>query len=93
MPLNYTHQMELLRDLLEDHQLDCCGSVSEYEQIERVVQSLLANDNVNQEIKAILEQIYVYGQKGKNTNNSTSHIEMHQNQLSQWVEEIDQTYF
>ena len=32
MPLQYQDQVSLLKDILTNHQTDCCGSVSEYEQ-------------------------------------------------------------
>ena len=49
MPLQYQDQVNLLKDILTNQQTDCCGSVSEYEQLERLIKSLMANSNVNQE--------------------------------------------
>ena len=40
MPINQQHQLEVLKDILVNHQSDCCGTVSECEQLERLIQSL-----------------------------------------------------
>lgn len=87
MPLNQQNQLELLKDILRNHQLDCCGSVSELEQLERLVKSLMTDSNLNNEV---LEQIYSYSQNGINSNNLDTHIEAHQQQLSQWVNDMNQ---
>ncbi len=90
MPLSQQHQVSILKDILNDHQNDCCGSVSECEQVERLVKSLLANGQLTQEIIPILNEIYTYSQNGKYTADLDSHISEHQEQLSQWVSSIDQ---
>lgn len=87
MPLNQQYQVELLKDILSNHQLDCCGSVSELEQLERLVKSLMADANLNNDV---LEQIYHYSQNGINSNNLDNHIESHQQQLSEWVSDMNQ---
>jgi len=89
MPLQYQDQVSLLKDILTNHQTDCCGSVSEYEQLERLIKSLLVNSNISQDVKPVLEQIYSYSQGGINSSSSDQHIESHQTQLSQWVDRID----
>jgi YtzH-like protein len=90
MPLQYQDQVSLLTDILTNHQTDCCGSVSECEQLERLIKSLLVNSNIDQNVKNVLEQVYSYSQNGINSNNLDNHIESHQQELSQWVENIDQ---
>ncbi|MCU9614251.1 YtzH-like family protein [Caldibacillus lycopersici] len=90
MPINHTDQLNLLKDILQNHQEDCCGSVSECEQIERLVKSLMVNENVSTEAKSILNQVYSYGQSGKYTQDLNTHIESHQDQLSDWVDTIGQ---
>lgn len=87
MPLNQQNQVELLKDILSNHQVDCCGSVSELEQLERLVQSLKDESNLNPNV---LEQIHNYSQNGIQSNNLDQHIESHQQQLSQWVSNVDQ---
>lgn len=90
MPLSQEHQMNLLKDIINDHQLDCCGSVSECEQLERLVKSLMVHTNINSDVKNILQQIYSYSQDGINSSNLDQHIESHQQELSQWASSIDQ---
>ena len=58
MPLQYQDQVNLIKDILTNQQSDCCGSVSEYEQLERVIKSLMANNHVNQQDVQVLSQIY-----------------------------------
>ena len=89
MPLSHEHQITLLKDILNNQQTDCCGSVAEYEQVERLVKSLMVNMNINDDIKTVLTEIYNYSQTGINTNNSEDHITTNQNNLSQWVNEMD----
>ncbi len=90
MPIHYTDQLNLLKDILERQLSGSRGSVSECEQIERLVKSLLANHVLDQRTKDILTDIYEYGQKGKYTQKLDEHIENHQDQLVQWVNEIGQ---
>ncbi|WP_088043158.1 YtzH-like family protein [Bacillus sp. EAC] len=89
MPLNHEHQLTILRDILMNHQSDCCGTVSECEQLERLVQSLLTNDQVTDDVKSMLNDVYYYSQSGKYSSDLDQHITSHQNQLSQWVTDFD----
>lgn len=89
MPLSHHDQMTLLKDILSNHQTDCCGSVAECEQLERLVKSLLVNPSINDNIRPILEQVYSYSQNGINTQNLDNHILSHQNNLSQWVQDMN----
>ncbi len=86
VPLNQQDQLQLLKDILSNHQVDCCGSIAELEQLERLVKSLMTDSNVDNEV---LEQIYHYSQNGINSSNLDNHIESHQQQLSQWVNEVE----
>lgn len=90
MPISQQDQINLLKDILNNHQLDCCGSVSELEQLERLVKSLLTNTEVNNETKQLLMEIYSYSQNGKYSSDLTEHIENYQPQLHQWVENIEE---
>lgn len=90
MPIQYTDQLNLLKDILQNHQEDCCGSVSECEQIERTVKSLLVSGQLPADAQEILTDIYKYGQQGKYTQHLDIHIQNHQEQLSNWVNQIDQ---
>ncbi|MGJ7920385.1 YtzH-like family protein [Neobacillus sp. LXY-4] len=90
MPLNDQDQVNLLKDILSNQQTDCCGSVSEYEQLERLVKSLMVNTNVNHDVKTVLQEIYYYSQNGIQSKNINDHIDSNQQRLSNWVNEIDQ---
>ncbi|MDR4889282.1 hypothetical protein DZB84_08340 [Bacillus sp. HNG] len=90
MPLDYTHQMDILKDILSNHQMDCCGTVAECEQLGRLIQSLIANPNIDQSVKQVLTDVYSYSQQGQYTQHLDNHIESHQNQISQWISDIDQ---
>lgn len=85
MPLNQQHQVEILKDILSNHLTDCCGSVSELEQLERLVKQLMTESNINNDV---LAQIYNYSQNGINSSNLDLHIESHQGQLTQWVRDM-----
>ena len=88
MPLNHYDQVNLLKDILANHQLDCCGSVAECEQLERLAKALMANENINinTDVMPIPEEIYRYSQDGVNTQDLDSHILSNQENLSQWVD-------
>lgn len=89
MPLNHEHQLTILRDILMNHQSDCCGTVSECEQLERLIQSLLTNDQLDDGVKSKLSDVYYYSQSGKYSSDLDQHITNHQQQLSQWVSDLD----
>ncbi|MGG4467446.1 YtzH-like family protein [Paenibacillus alvei] len=89
MPITHEHQLGILKDILNNHQEDCCGSVSECEQLERLVISLKVNGNIDQNILPILEEISQYSQRGIQANNLNNHIQSSQEQLSQWVDGIN----
>ena len=88
MGLNRQHQLQLIKDILTDHQLDCCGTVAEYEQVGRVIQLMLAKENLDAVVRQLLTDIYDYSQKGTSVSSIDAHIEAHQSHLSNWVENI-----
>ncbi|HLU22821.1 MAG TPA: YtzH-like family protein [Bacillaceae bacterium] len=89
MSLNHQDQVNLLQDILVNHLEDCCGSVSECEQLGRLVKSLLTNSAVPSEMQPVLVDIYNYCQSGKNSPDLENHINTHQDELSQWVGQIN----
>lgn len=90
MPLSHDDQVTLLKDILNNHQADCCGSVAECEQLERLVKSLMVNTQVDENVKTILQEVYEYSQHGAETADLDLHILSNQDNLSQWVSNIDQ---
>lgn len=89
MPINEQHQLTILQDILKNHQLDCCGTVSECQQLERLIQSLLGKDNIDQQIKNTLLDVYTYSQNGQYTKNMDQHINQHKEELSMWIDSIN----
>jgi hypothetical protein len=89
MPLSHQDQVTLLKDILNNHQTDCCGSVAECEQLERLVKSLMVNSEIDQNVKSILQEVYYYSQDGAHTADLDQHILTNQGNLSQWVSNID----
>ncbi|CAM3914818.1 YtzH-like family protein [Lederbergia lenta] len=89
MSLTHNNQVQLLEDILNNHLEDCCGTVSECQQLERLVQSLMENQAVPEQMKPLLEKVYSYCQEGSQAANLDNHIHSHQEDLSQWVGEID----
>ncbi|MCM3770088.1 MULTISPECIES: YtzH-like family protein [Priestia] len=88
MPLNAEHQMNILKDILSNHQSDCCGTVAECEQVERLIQSMLAKGYANTDIQATLQNVYKYTQDAKSATHLDEHIQTNQQNLSQWVQEL-----
>ncbi|MCA1032396.1 YtzH-like family protein [Bacillus timonensis] len=89
MPLDHHYQMDILKDILSNHQTDCCGTVAECEQLERLIKSLMVNTQIDQNVKQVLTDIYSYSQSGRYTQHLDDHITSHQDQLSQWINDID----
>lgn len=88
MPLNVNDQISVLTDILQNHKIDCCGTISECEQIERIIQSVIQNEHLNFENKQMLLDIYQYGQKGKGVKSLDNHIATNQDNISQWIDNL-----
>lgn len=88
MSITYEHQVHLLKDLLSNHLTDFCGTKSEYEQINRLIQSLVNNNQLEQQTKQLLKDINKYSEHGLQATNIYHHIQDHQQQLSQWINDI-----
>ncbi|CDQ39272.1 MULTISPECIES: YtzH-like family protein [Virgibacillus] len=92
MTLNTNNQLTLLIDLLDEQKGECCGHVSEYQQISRLVQSLMNNNNVtDQELLRILPEIYSYGKDGEIVENIEDHITANDQNLASWLHALHQT--
>lgn len=89
MPLTHLHQLTMLKDILTEHLSDESGTISEYAQLNRLIESLLTNDNVSEDIKSQLHTIKLYSQQGEISTNSEEHIAIHHSIITQWVNEID----
>lgn len=89
MHLNHEHQLMLLNDILSEQHSECCGTESEYEQMERLIQSLLNNEAVNENLKPTLQNMYEYCQKGKNCFDYQMHIQSHKQDMSNWIQDLN----
>lgn len=89
MTLNVDHQLTLLFDLLDEHYHELDGNVTEYQQIKRVVQSMMANNAItDKQLLQFLPQIYNYGLKGENAQNLNELIIDNQENIYQWKNAI-----
>jgi len=86
MKLDVNNQLILLHDILDEQTLDCFGSVSEYQQINRLVKSMMANNSItDEELQALLPEIYNYAKQGENSSNMEEHIQSNKENLNSWV--------
>ncbi|NRG44912.1 YtzH-like family protein [Bacillus sp. CRN 9] len=90
MPISQKDQLSLLQDILTNHSSDACGSVSECEQLERLVQSLMLQNDLQEDMLPILEEVHKYSQDGIQAKNLNTHIEASKQNLSQWVDDMIQ---
>ncbi len=89
MPLNEQYQLSLLQDILRNHQIDCCGTVSEYEQMQRLIHSLQGHKQVNNEMNNTLVDVYNYSLQGQNADNIDDHILKHKENFEQWINNLN----
>ncbi|MUK86795.1 hypothetical protein GMD78_00055 [Ornithinibacillus sp. L9] len=90
MSLNVNNQLTLLLDLLDEQQKECCAEVSEYQQIKRLVKSMMANNSITDEqLLQLLPEIYNYGRQGESVQNMAEHITSNQENLNQWISAIE----
>ncbi|SHF80477.1 YtzH-like family protein [Ornithinibacillus halophilus] len=89
MSLTVENQLSLLMDILDEQQQDCCAEVSEYQQIKRLVKSMLANNSITDEqLLQLLPEIYNYGRQGENVQNMEEHITTNKENINQWINAI-----
>ena len=90
MSLTVNHQLELLMDLLDEQQSECCAQVSEYQQIKRLVKSMMANNTITDEqLLPLLPEIYNYGRQGENAQNHEEHITTNIDNITNWISAIE----
>ncbi len=92
MPISEKDKLNLIKDILNNHQIDHCGSISECEQLGRLVNSLINQSHLEETSISTLNEIYNYSQNGVNSPQLDEHIEAHQQVLSQWITRIDQFF-
>ncbi|MFC3040161.1 YtzH-like family protein [Virgibacillus xinjiangensis] len=91
MALTVNNQLSLLYDLLDEQQVDGYGQASEYQQIVRLVQSMMENDQLTDEqLTQLLPEIYNYGKQGESTKDTTAHITSNRQNIGNWTNIIQQ---
>lgn len=92
MTLTIHNQLRLLHDILSEQTEDCCGEISEYQQIKRLVQAMMANNSISDEqLLQLLPEIYNYGRQGEIAQNDEEHITTNKDNIENWVNAIQQT--
>lgn len=92
MTLTINNQLRLLHDILSEQTEDCCGEISEYQQIKRLVQAMMANNSISDEqLLQLLPEIYNYGRQGEIAQNDAEHITTNKDNIETWVSAIQQT--
>ncbi|HLS09415.1 YtzH-like family protein [Lentibacillus sp.] len=92
MTLTTHNQLQLLHDILTEQTEDCCGEISEYQQIKRLVQAMMANNSISDEqLLQLLPEIYNYGRQGEIAHNDEEHILSNRENIETWVNAIQQT--
>ncbi|WP_096269735.1 YtzH-like family protein [Paucisalibacillus globulus] len=92
MSLTVNNQLELLMDLLDEQQSECCAQISEYQQIKRLVKSMMANNTITDEqLLQLLPEIYNYGRQGESVQNHEEHITSNKDNINNWISAIEQT--
>lgn len=93
MVLNTYDQLIVLVDLLSEQAEDTTGSIAECQQIKRLVQSLMANQSVDdQRLTQLLPEIYNYGHQGEIAQNLEQHITTNQANIKKWIQNIPTSY-
>ncbi|WP_164668320.1 YtzH-like family protein [Virgibacillus doumboii] len=91
MTLTVHNQLRLLQDILSEQTEDCCGEISEYQQIKRLVQAMMANNSISDEqLLQLLPEIYNYGRQGEIAHNDEEHITTNKDNIETWVNAIQQ---
>lgn len=89
MPLTHLHQLTMLKDILSEHLSDETGTISEYAQLNRLIDSLLSNELVSDEMKNQLQTLLTYSQKGESSTNTEEHIADHYTLITDWISDIE----
>ncbi|MGM8213393.1 YtzH-like family protein [Virgibacillus sp. W0430] len=92
MNLTVNNQLTLLYDILDEHIAENDGNITEYQQIKRLVQSMMARNAISDHDTLFqhLPEIYNYGFQGEVVQCLTEHIETNKTNIENWLEAIQQ---
>lgn len=95
MKLTVNNQLTLLYDILDEQAAENNGNITEYQQIKRLVQSMMANNAIpnDESLFQFLPEIYSYGFQGEVVQNLTEHIETNRQNIEEWLRAIEQSKF
>lgn len=92
MTLTTNHLLTLLQDILHEQSSELQADVSEYQQIKRLVKTMMANNSIsNETLLQLLPEIYNYGRLGENAQNMEELIHSNKDNIEQWLHAIDET--
>lgn len=92
MTLTINNQLTLLHDLLDEQNIARNGSTAEYQQIGRIVKSIIGKSNISDEqLLQLLPEIYKYGKQGENAQNALEHIIANKENINNWISAIQAT--
>ncbi|MBO1003286.1 YtzH-like family protein [Pseudogracilibacillus auburnensis] len=91
MYLTVHNQLTLLHDLLDEQVTFKTVSMNEYRQIKKLVQTMIANKEMDGELLTVLPEIYYYGIKGEIAHSFSDHISENENNIQKWLETINRT--
>ncbi|ASK62915.1 hypothetical protein CFK37_12560 [Virgibacillus phasianinus] len=90
--LTVNDQLMVLQDILTEQSEEGSASVAEYQQIKRIIQTLMAKETItNEQLLALLPEIYNYGLQGEQAQNPEEHIITNKNNIESWTALIDQS--
>ncbi|HET7521886.1 MAG TPA: YtzH-like family protein [Bacillales bacterium] len=89
MTLGPHHRLAVLSDILRSHQLDCCGTASEYEQAGRIAQTLINDTDIPEEMREALTGIEQYTAQGAKHERPEQYILENQTYLNEWIHTLD----
>lgn len=66
------------------------ATISEYQQIKQIVQTLTANEHIHDEhLSKIFPEVYHYGLQGESVQSLAEHIEKNRHRIATWMQAID----
>ncbi|MEN1968171.1 YtzH-like family protein [Lentibacillus sp. N15] len=94
MTLTVHDQLMVLHDILGEHTMERSGEVAEYQQIKRLVQSMMAKKRItDKQLLNMLPEIYNYGRQGENAQNSPEHVATNKKNIENWMNAITNVHF
>lgn len=92
MTLTIQNQLTLLHDLLDEQITDKSGSIAEYQQIKRLVQTMISKNYITDgQLLNLLPEIYNYGLRGEIAQCLTEHIVSNEENIEIWKNAILET--